>query len=155
MFGIALLLDKITECATSGTCSADTLVDYNWSDLALFWAVVVLKNLLGEDIILFFRPLTHGVQFLVWEHQRPVGGEGVMVREAFRKYCKKSETIDHVKIYKCCRENYTQIPTQTQHKMHCHAHIMRTECLIEHYSKRHSDYLGRIIKVWDKDTRII
>lgn len=116
MFGIALLLDKITECVTSGTCSADTLVDYNWSDLALFWAVVVLKNLLGEDIILFLRPLTHGVQFLVWEHQRPVGGEGVMVREAFRKYCKKSETIDRVKIYKCCRENYTQIPTQTQHQ---------------------------------------
>lgn len=49
---------------------------------------------------------THIVQFLVWEHRHPVCGEGVMVREAFRKYCKKSETIDHVKIYKCCRENY-------------------------------------------------
>lgn len=108
-----------------------------WSENCTWWGHYLIPQ------------ATHVVQFLVWEHRHPVCGEGVMVREAFRKYCKKSETIDHVKIYKCCRENNTWIQPQSQYRMHCHAHVMRTECLIRHYSRHHSDYLGQIIKVWD------
>lgn len=71
-----------------------------------------------------------------------------MVREAFRKYCKKSETIDHVKTYKCCRGNYEQIQISRQHRTHCHS-----ECLIEHYIRRCSDYLDKIFKVWDYENK--
>lgn len=73
-----------------------------------------------------------------------------MVREAFRKYCKKSETIDHVKTYKCCRGNYEQIQISRQHRTHCHS-----ECLIEHYIRRCSDYLDKKSRYGITKTRII